>query len=441
MNLAQNAASGWFSGSLKQKIIFTLLALFVYRIGSFIPLPGVDASILNKMFEGQSGLLSMFDMFTGGALSRMSILALNIMPYISASIIMQLMTQMTPELKALREQGATGYQKINQYTRYLTVLIAAVQAYGIAAGLEGYVVEGVAAVYNPGFFFKLSTIASLTAGAMFVVWLGDQITQRGFGQGSSLIIFAGIVAGLPSALIHTIELGKVGQISPLLMVILMAVVFGAIMVVSFFEQSERRVQIHYPKRNVSMMMPAQSNTSYIPLKLNTADVIPAIFASSLLMLPVTIEKFMSTETTPLWLQQAVGFLHHGTFGYTILYAALITFFCFFYTAIVFNPKDTSENIKKSGGFIPGIRPGDQTASFLDTILTRVTVIGAIYLVGICLLPDILTTQMAVPFYLGGTTLLIVCNVILKTFSQIQAQVMTQQYQSVLKKMGRQKRFR
>ncbi len=428
-------------GGLRDKLLFTLFAMIIYRIGSFIPLPGVDASVLASMFDGQSGILGMFDMFTGGALSRMAILALNIMPYISASIIMQLMVAVTPELKALREQGASGYQKINQYTRYLTVLIAVVQAYGIAVGLEGYVVGGIPAVYSPGFFFRLSTVVSLTAGAMFVVWLGEQITQRGFGQGASLIIFAGIIANLPSALTKTIELGKVGQLSPISIIFLLGLAFVSVWIVSFFEQAERRVQVHYPKRNMAQNMPAQSNNSYIPLKVNTADVIPAIFASSLIMMPATILKFVSDESSPLWLQKAVGFLQHGSIGYMVLYAVLIAFFCFFYTAIVFNPKDTSDNIKKSGGFIPGIRPGEQTASYLDYILTRVTVVGAAYLVGICLLPDLLITQMAVPFYLGGTTLLIVCNVILKTFSQIQAQIMTQQYESVLKKINRKKRFR
>ncbi|MBN2676341.1 MAG: preprotein translocase subunit SecY [Alphaproteobacteria bacterium] len=429
------------SGGLKEKILFTLFALIIYRLGSFIPLPGVDASVLSNMFDGQSGVLGMFDMFTGGALSRMAILALNIMPYISASIIMQLMVAVTPELKALKEQGAVGYQKINQYTRYLTVLIAVVQSYGISVGLEGYVVNGVQAVYSPGLFFRLSTIMSLTAGAMFVVWLGEQITQRGVGQGASLIIFSGIVAHFPVALSKTFELGKVGQLSPIAVIFLLGIALFATWVVSFFELAERRVQVHYPKRSAMPGMSARSDSSYIPLKVNTADVIPAIFASSLLLMPATLLKFISDENSPIILQRIVGFLQHGSVGYMLLYAVLIVFFCFFYTAIVFNPKETADNIKKSGGFIPGIRPGEQTASHLDYILTRITVVGAAYLVGICLLPDILITQMAVPFYLGGTTLLIVCNVILKTASQIQAQVMTQQYQSVLKKIGKHKRFR
>ncbi len=427
--------------SLKKRLWFTLIALIIYRIGSFIPIPGVDASVLTSMFSGQnSGILGMFDMFTGGALSRMAILALNIMPYISASIIMQLLSAVSPELKALRDSGTVGAQKINQYTRYLTVIICVVQAYGIAAGLENMTSGGAAAVINPGFFFRFSTVVTLTGGAMFVVWLGDQITQRGVGQGTSLIIFAGIIANLPSALTKTADLGAVGQISPVGIVMLLAIAIGAIAAIAFFEQAERRVLVHYPKRG-GAGMGAQQNSSYLPLKINTSDVIPPIFASSILLMPATIAQFASSGAGPEWLQVMLRHLQHGAPTYMIVYALLIVFFAFFYTAVVFNPEDTAENLKKSGGYIPGIRPGVQTAQHMDFILTRLTVLGAFYLVVLCLLPDFLIVKMSVPFYLGGTTLLIVCNVIMKTMAQIQSELIAYQYESVLKKVNKNKRFR
>ncbi len=425
--------------SLKKKLIFTLLALIVYRICSFIPIPGVDANVITEFFtSNKGGLLGMFDMFSGGSLSRMAVLALNIMPYISASIIMQLLTAVSPELKAIKESGAVGHMKINQYTRYLTLVICMIQAFGIAVGLEAIVQNGIPAVINPGLFFRFSTILTLTGGTMFVVWLGEQITQRGIGQGSSLIIFTGIIANLPSSVLKTLELGKVGQLSPIAIIFILLLAVAVVALISYVEGAERRVQFHYPKQGMQIGRP---ETSYLPLKVNTADVIPPIFASSLLGSITTIAQFTAQGKGPEWLQMILKHLQHGSVSYMLIYGGLIVFFAFFYTAMVFNPTETAENLKKSGGFVPGIRPGEQTASYLDFILTRLTVFGSAYLVFICLLPDFLITKMSVPFYLGGTTLLIVCNVITKTFTQIQTQLLAYQYESVLKKMQNNRRFR
>lgn len=424
---------------LKRRILFTLFILILYRLGSFIPLPGVDASIVKSFFDSQSngGILSMFDVFTGGSLSRMTIFALNIMPYISASIIISLMATITPSLMELKKEGESGREKMNQYTRYLTVLICIIQAYGISVGLEHLAgTDGVSAVIIPGAFFKFSTIVSLLGGTMLVMWMGEQITSHGIGQGSSLIIFIGIIANLPSAIVKTIELGKVGQIQPLVMLILGALLVAVVLFVVFMEQAQRRILIHYPKQ--TMGMGGQSNSSHLPLKLNTAGVIPPIFAGSLLAIPAMLTSFIS-DKSPEWLQFIATHLNRQSSVYFIIYAGLIIFFSFFYTAIQFNPEETSENLKTYGSFIPGIRPGKATAEYLDYVLTRITVVGSIYLVVLCLLPDFLINKFNVPFYLGGTTLLIVCNVITETVAQVQSYLISGQYQGIIKNSNKVKR--
>ena len=424
---------------LKRRILFTLFILILYRLGSFIPLPGVDASIVKSFFDSQSngGILSMFDVFTGGSLSRMTIFALNIMPYISASIIISLMATITPSLMELKKEGESGREKMNQYTRYLTVLICIIQAYGISVGLEHLAgTDGVSAVIIPGAFFKFSTIVSLLGGTMLVMWMGEQITSHGIGQGSSLIIFIGIIANLPSAIVKTIELGKVGQIQPLVMLILVALLVAVVLFVVFMEQAQRRILIHYPKQ--TMGMGGQSNSSHLPLKLNTAGVIPPIFAGSLLAIPAMLTSFIS-DKSPEGLQFIATHLNRQSSVYFIIYAGLIIFFSFFYTAIQFNPEETAENLKTYGSFIPGIRPGKATAEYLDYVLTRITVVGSIYLVVLCLLPDFLINKFNVPFYLGGTTLLIVCNVITETVAQVQSYLISGQYQGIIKNSNKVKR--
>lgn len=424
---------------LKRRILFTLFILILYRLGSFIPLPGVDASIVKSFFDSQSngGILSMFDVFTGGSLSRMTIFALNIMPYISASIIISLMATITPSLMELKKEGESGREKMNQYTRYLTVLICIIQAYGISVGLEHLAgTDGVSAVIIPGAFFKFSTIVSLLGGTMLVMWMGEQITSHGIGQGSSLIIFIGIIANLPSAIVKTIELGKVGQIQPLVMLVLGALLVAVVLFVVFMEQAQRRILIHYPKQ--TMGMGGQSNSSHLPLKLNTAGVIPPIFAGSLLAIPAMLTSFIS-DKSPEWSQFIATHLNRQSSVYFIIYAGLIIFFSFFYTAIQFNPEETAENLKTYGSFIPGIRPGKATAEYLDYVLTRITVVGSIYLVVLCLLPDFLINKFNVPFYLGGTTLLIVCNVITETVAQVQSYLISGQYQGIIKNSNKVKR--
>lgn len=418
---------------LKHRLLFTLLILIIYRLGSFIPLPGVDASIVKSFFDSQSGggILSMFDVFTGGSLSRMTIFALNIMPYISASIIISLLASISPAMMELKKEGESGHEKMNQYTRYLTVLICMIQAYGISVGLEHLSgSDGVSAVINPGMFFRFSTIVSLLGGTMLVMWLGEQITSRGIGQGSSLIIFIGIIANLPSAIVKTIELGKVGQIQPLVMVLLMVLLAAVVLFVVFMEQAQRRIMIHYPKQS-NMMHAGYSASSHLPLKLNTSGVIPPIFAGSLLAIPAMLTSFIS-DKSPEWLQFIARQLNRQSPTYFVIYAALIVFFSFFYTAVQFNPDETAENLKNYGGFIPGIRPGKATSEYLDYVLTRITVVGAAYLVALCLLPDFLIDKFNVPFYLGGTTLLIVCNVITETVAQVQSYLISNQYQGILK---------
>jgi preprotein translocase subunit SecY len=414
---------------LKKRLWFTLAALLVYRLGTHIPLPGLNPEAYAAAFQGQAnGILGLFNMFAGGAVERMAIFALGIMPYISASIIVQLMTSVVPALENLKKEGEQGRKIINQYTRYGTVLLGTLQAYGIAVGLE----SGQGIVADPGIFFKISTVLTLLGGTMFLMWLGEQITSRGIGNGISLIIFAGIAAGLPTAIAHTLELGRTGALSTLLIFAVILVAIGVIALIVFVERAQRRLLIQYPKRQVGNRM-FQGDTSHLPLKLNTSGVIPAIFASSLLLLPATAAGFAGGSQMPAWATTIIASLSHGQPVYMLMYAALIAFFAFFYTAIVFNPKDTADNLKKHGGFIPGIRPGDRTAEYIDYVLTRITVIGAIYLVFVCILPEILIARTGIPLALGGTSLLIVVSVTLDTVAQIQGHLIAQQYEGLIKK--------
>jgi preprotein translocase subunit SecY len=403
--LAANFNFGAFNKAteLKKRLWFTLGALIIYRLGTYIPLPGIDPAALNDIFSRQGGgLIGMFDMFSGGALSRMTIFALNVMPYISASIIMQLMTAVVPTLEELKKEGETGRKKINQYTRYLTVLLATVQGYGIAVGLERSTSSVGPVVMNPGFFFEITTVVTIVGGTMFLMWMGEQITQRGVGNGISLIIFAGIVANLPAALAQTLELGRTGALSAVLIVGLLVMVVVVIAGIVYMERAQRRIVVQYPKRQVGNRM-FGGESSHLPLKLNTAGVIPPIFASSLLLLPATFAGF-SGGGGPEWMTQITAYLGRGQPGYLLIYVSLIIFFAFFYTAVVFNPADTADNLKKYGGFVPGIRPGKNTAEYLDFVLTRLTVVGAAYLSIVCILPEILISKLAVPFYFGGTSL-------------------------------------
>jgi preprotein translocase subunit SecY len=428
--LAANLNLGAFAKAeaLKKRILFTLGALLVYRLGTYIPLPGINPEALAQVFNSQSsGLIGMFNMFAGGAIGRMAIFALGIMPYISASIIMQLMTSIVPSLESLKKEGEQGRKVINQYTRYGTVILSVLQAYGIAVGLEG----ATNVVTDPGMFFRITTVITLTGGTMFLMWLGEQITSRGIGNGISLIIFSGIVANLPHALVGTLELGREGALSTALILFIAVMAIAVIAVIVFVERAQRRLLIQYPKRQVGNRM-FQGDSSHLPLKLNTSGVIPPIFASSLLLLPVTLANF-SAGAGPSWLNTITAMVGHGQPLYMLLYAGLIIFFAFFYTAVVFNPTDTAENLKKHGGFIPGIRPGAKTAEYIDYVLTRITVIGAIYLVGVCLLPEILISYTGVPFYFGGTSLLIVVSVTMDTVSQVQGHLLAHQYEGLVKK--------
>ncbi|GHD58892.1 protein translocase subunit SecY [Thalassobaculum fulvum] len=432
--LASQMSLGAFGKAteLKKRIWFTLAALVVYRLGTYIPLPGIDPVALQEIFRQNSGgIIGMFDMFSGGALGRMSIFALNIMPYISAAIIMQLMTAVSPNLEALKKEGEVGRKKINQYTRYLTVLLAAVQAYGIATGMESLQGPRGLAVIDPGLFFRLTTVITLVGGTIFLMWLGEQITARGVGNGISLIIFSGIVANLPSALAGTLELGRTGALSTLFILLLLVMAVGVIAFICFIERSQRRILVQYPKRQVGNRM-FGGESSHLPLKLNVSGVIPPIFASSLLLMPITVAQ-MSAGSGPEWLGTVTALLGHGQPLYIALYIALIVFFAFFYTAIVFNPQETAENLRKYGGFVPGIRPGKNTADYLDFVLTRLTVVGAAYLAGVCILPEILISQYSVPFYFGGTSLLIVVTVTMDTVTQIQSHLLAHQYEGLIKK--------
>jgi preprotein translocase subunit SecY len=427
--LAANLNFGAFAKAteLKKRIWFTLAALVIYRLGAHIPLPGIDSIAMAELFKSNSGgILGMFDMFAGGAVRRMTIFALNIMPYISASIIMQLLTAVSPTLEQLKKEGEAGRKKINQYTRYGTVLLAAVQAYGIAVGLEAS--SGV--VKDPGLLFRFTTVVTLTGGTIFLMWLGEQITARGVGNGISLIIFSGIVANLPIALVQMLELGRTGQASAFFILILLVMAVAVVTFIVFMERAQRRIIIQYPKRQVGNKL-FGGESSHLPLKLNSSGVIPPIFASSLLLLPATAAGF--SGTAPGWLGSITAFLGHGQPAYMLAYVALIVFFAFFYTAIVVNPNDTAENLKRHGGFIPGIRPGKNTAEYLDYVLTRLTVIGSAYLAAVCLLPEILISRYSVPFYFGGTSLLIVVSVTMDTVAQIHSHLLAHQYEGLVKK--------
>jgi preprotein translocase subunit SecY len=414
---------------LKKRIWFTLGALLIFRFGTYIPLPGIDPEALAQAFSRQAnGVLGLFNMFAGGAVERMALFALGIMPYISASIIVQLMTSVIPTLEQLKKEGEQGRKIINQYTRYGTVLLAIIQAYGISVGLEG----SAGLVNDPGLLFRVSTVITLVGGTMFLLWLGEQITARGIGNGTSLIIFAGIVANLPSAISGTLELGRTGALSTALILAIIVLAIVLIAFIVFMERAQRRLLIQYPKRQVGNKM-FQGDTSHLPLKLNTAGVIPPIFASSLLLLPATVAGFSNTATLPSWGTAILAALGHGQPLYMLMYASLIIFFAFFYTAIVFNPKDTADQLKKHSGFIPGIRPGERTAEYIDYVLTRITVVGALYMALVCLLPEFLISATGVPFYLGGTSLLIVVSVTLDTVAQVQGHLIAHQYEGLIKK--------
>jgi preprotein translocase subunit SecY len=432
--LAANINFGAFAKAteLKNRIWFTLAALIIYRLGTYIPIPGIDPVIVQDLFKQQAGgILGMFNMFAGGALGRMTIFALNIMPYISAAIIMQLMTAVSPTLEQLKKEGESGRKKINQYTRYGTVLLAAVQGYGISVGLEGFAGSQGAAVIDPGMFFRLTTVITLVGGTIFLMWLGEQITQRGVGNGISLIIFAGIVAELPRALVSTLELGRTGALSAVLIVLLLIMSVAVITFIVFVERAQRRIVVQYPKRQMGQRM-VGGESSHLPLKVNTSGVIPPIFASSLLLLPLTVAGF-SGAGGPEWLTTITAYMGRGSPLYLGTYVSLIVFFAFFYTAIVFNPADTADNLKKHGGYVPGIRPGKHTADYLDYVLTRLTVVGAAYLAVVCIIPELLISQYQVPFYFGGTSLLIVVSVTMDTVAQVHAHLLAHQYEGLIKK--------
>ncbi len=414
---------------LQKRIWYTIIALVVYRIGTFIPIPGVDPARFADAFSQQSnGILGMFNTFSGGAVERMAVFALNVMPYISASIIIQLMATSIPSLERLKKEGEVGRKQLNQYTRYLTLFLAMVQSYGIAIGLQ---TGGIAT--NPGVFFIASTVITLTGGTMFLMWLGEQVTARGVGNGISLIIFTGIIADMPRVIIQTLSLARTGDVNPFAIFAIGGVMLAAIVFIVFIERSLRRLVVQYPKRQQGNRM-FMGESSFLPLKINTAGVIPPIFASSLLLLPSTIVSFMGMgANAPEWVNILQGYIGYGKPGHMALYALGIIFFCFFYTSIVFNPEETADNLRKYGGFLPGIRPGKKTAEYLDYVLTRLTVIGAAYITAVCLLPEILISYYAVPFYLGGTSILIVISVTLDTVAQIQSHLVAHQYEGLIKR--------
>jgi preprotein translocase subunit SecY len=416
-------------GDLKRRLFFLVGALVVYRIGAHIPVPGIDPHELARLFQqNRGGILDMFNMFSGGALSRFTIFALGIMPYISASIIMQLMTVVSPSLEALKKEGESGRRKITQYTRYGTVVLATFQALGISVALESQP----NLVIDPGLAFRFTTVLTLMTGTMFLMWLGEQITERGIGNGISMIIFGGIVAGLPSAMGGTLELVRTGAMSVFIALFIFALVVGVTMVVVYVEKGQRRILVNYAKRQVGNRLYG-GQSSFLPLKLNMSGVIPPIFASSIILFPATLASWFGSNEHMVWLKDISGALSPGNALYIIMYASAIIFFCFFYTALVFNSKETADNLKKSGAFVPGIRPGDQTARYIDRIITRLTLVGAIYITLVCLLPEFLHTQYNVPFYFGGTSLLITVVVTMDFMAQLQAYLMSHQYESLLKK--------
>ena len=439
--LAANVSLSQFAKAtdLKKRLWFTLGALIVFRLLSFVPLPGIDPVALSSLFgKTTGGVLDFFNNFSGGALHRMSVVALGVMPYITASIVVQLATSLSPALAAIKKEGESGRKKLNQYTRYGTVILCAIQGYFIAVGLESWGAgTGQSAVIDPGMLFRVTCVISLVGGTMFLMWLGEQITSRGIGNGVSLIIMAGIVANLPTALAQVFEGGRTGSLSPLLIIGVLALVLGLVLGICFMERAQRRVLIQYPKRQTARGM-MQADKSHLPLKINTANVIPPIFASSLLLMPLTITQFAGqrVQGESAWGDFIITlnqYLAHGTPLYMALYAAGIIFFCFFYTAVVFNPEETADNLKRYGGFIPGIRPGKATETYLDYVLTRITVIGAAYLTFICLVPEFLVAKAGVPFYLGGTSLLIVVNVTIDTVTQLQSHLLAHQYGDLIKK--------
>jgi preprotein translocase subunit SecY len=427
-NAAQLAKNGKF-GDLRRRLTFLVLALVVYRIGAHIPVPGIDPAQLAQLFKGQqSGILSLFNMFSGGALSRFTVFALGIMPYISASIIMQLMGYVIPSLEALKKEGEAGRRKITQYTRYGTVALALFQSTGIAMALEG----SAGLVISPGFGFRLTAVVSLTAGTLFLMWLGEQITERGLGNGISILIFGGIAAGLPNAIGGLLELVRTGAMSIVVALLIVLVVAGVTYFVVFVERGQRKILVNYAKRQVGNRVYG-GQSSHLPLKINMAGVIPPIFASSIILLPTTAVNWFATSESMRWLKDIAGALSPGQPIYVILYTIAIVFFCFFYTALVFNSRETADNLKKSGAFIPGIRPGENTARYIDKILGRLTLGGAIYITAVCLLPEFLVLKYNVPFYFGGTSLLIIVVVTMDFWAQVQSYVMSQQYESLLKK--------
>jgi len=414
---------------LKNRILFVIGALVVFRLGTFIPVPGIDPDVLARLFESQSdGILGMFNMFSGGALSRFSLFALGIMPYISAAIIMQLLTVVSPRLEQLKKEGESGRRQITQYTRYGTLVLATFQALGISIALEGQA----GLVLDPGVMFRLTTVVTLVSGTMFLMWLGEQITERGIGNGISLIIFAGIVAGLPSAIGGTLELARTGTFHPIFVMFLIIAVVLVTAFVVFVERGQRKITVNYAKRQVGRKVYG-GQTTHLPLKLNMSGVIPPIFASSIILFPATMAGWFGSSESMAWLRDLGSTLSPGQPLYIMLFAAAIIFFCFFYTALVFNPKETADNLKKSGAFVPGIRPGEQTAKYIDRIMGRLTLVGAIYITAVCLLPEFLILKYNVPFYFGGTSLLIIVVVTMDFMAQMQSHLMSNQYESLLKK--------
>ncbi len=433
--LAANVNLSAFSKAtdLKNRIWFTLLALIVYRAGTYIPVPGIDPVALGNIFKSHSGgILDMFNMFSGGALMRMTIFALGVMPYITASIIVQLLTAIVPAFEAIKKEGPSGQMRLSQYSRYLTVAFAVVQSYALAVGLENMTAGLGSAVIAPGLFFRVSTVITLTGGTVFLMWLGEQISSRGLGNGVSMIIYAGIIANLPHAMAQTFELGRTGALSTWFILFVIILVVAVLAACVFFERAQRRILVNYPKRQVGNKMYG-GEASHLPLRLNTSGVIPPIFASSLLLFPLTLANFTDVQQKGGILADLVAALGHGQPLFMFCYAALIAFFSFFYTAVVFNPTETAENLRKYGGFVPGIRPGVNTAEYFDYVLTRLTVLGALYLVGVCLLPEFLMSKGKVPFYLGGTSLLIVVSVTIDTISRVQSHLIAHQYEGLIKK--------
>ena len=427
-NAAQMAKTGKF-GDLRRRLVFLLLALVVYRIGAHIPVPGVDPAQLQQLFKGQEGgILSLFNMFSGGALSRFTIFALGITPYISASIIMQLLTYVLPAFEQLKKEGEAGRRKITQYTRYGTLALAIVQSLGIAVAIE----SSAGLVISPGFGFRLTAVVTLTAGTMFLMWLGEQITERGLGNGISILIFGGIAAGLPSGVGGLLELVRTGAMSIIVALLVVVLVIGVTYFVVFVERGQRKILVNYARRQVGNKVYG-GQSSHLPLKLNMAGVIPPIFASSIILMPATIANWFSSGESMNWLKDVASTLAPGQPVYVMLYAAAIVFFCFFYTALVFNSRETADNLKKSGAFIPGIRPGEHTAKYIDKILLRLTLAGAIYITFVCLLPEFLILKYNVPFYFGGTSLLIIVVVTMDFMAQVQNYLLSQQYESLLKK--------